>query len=70
MLQVLAYFAGAAGMWLALVSLHEAFLLIAFSAYQQVPAYLPSRRSTITGVVILTALLRPCSSSPGGPRPC
>ena len=67
MLQVLAYFTGAAGIWLALLSLHEAFFLIAFSAYQQVPAYLPSRRSTITGVVILTALLTAMQFSAGGP---
>ena len=55
--QVLAYFAGAAALWLALMSLNEAFFLIAFSAYQQVPSYLPSLRSVVIGVVILTALL-------------
>jgi len=56
-LQVLAYFAGAGALWLALVSLNEAFFLIAFSAYQQVFSYLPSPRSTIPGVVVLTGLL-------------
>ena len=56
-LQVLAYFAGAAALWLLLVSMNEAFFLIAFSAYQQVFSYLPSRRSAIPGVVVLTGLL-------------
>lgn len=57
MLHVLAYFAGAAALWLSLVSQNEAFLLIAFSAYQQVFSYLPSPRSAIPGVVILSGLL-------------
>ena len=56
-LQVLAYFAGAAALWLLLVSMNEAFFLIAFSAYQQVFSYLPSPRSAIPGVVVLTGLL-------------
>lgn len=55
--QVLTYYAGSAALWLALVSLHEAFFLIAFSAYQQVFSYLPSPRSIIPGVVVLTGLL-------------
>lgn len=56
-LHVLVYLAGAAGLWLALVSLHQAFFLLAFSAYQQVLSYLPSLRSAITGVVVLSALM-------------
>jgi hypothetical protein len=56
-LQVLAYFAGAAALWLLLVSMNEAFFLIAFSAYQQVFSYLPSLRWAIPGVVVLTGLL-------------
>jgi signal transduction histidine kinase len=56
-LQVLAYFAGAAALWLSLVSLNEAFFLLAFSAYQQVFSYLPSPRPVIAGVIVLTGLL-------------
>ena len=56
-LQVLAYFAGAAALWLTLMSLHQAYFLIAFSAYQQVLSYLPSLRSAIPGVAVLSALL-------------
>lgn len=57
LLQVLAYLAGAAAVWVALVSLHQAFFLLAFSAYQQVLSYLPSMRSAITGVVVLSGLM-------------
>jgi len=57
MLQVLTYFAGAAALWLSAVSLNEAFFLLAFSAYQQVLSYLPTPRSAIPGVVVLTGLL-------------
>lgn len=67
LLQVLAYFVGAAALWLALMSLHQAYFLVAFSAYQQVPAYLPSRRSAITGVVVLTALLTAMQFVAAGP---
>jgi signal transduction histidine kinase len=56
-LQVLAYFVGAGALWIALMSLSEAFFLITFSAYQQVFSYLPSPRSAIPGVVILSGLL-------------
>ena len=56
-LQVLAYFAGAAAVWLLAVSLNEAYFLLAFSAYQQVLSYLPSPRSAIPGVIVLSALL-------------
>ena len=69
LLQVFAYLAGAAALWLALMSLNEAFFLVAFSAYQQVPAYLPSRRSAIAGVVILTALLSAMQFAAAGPPP-
>ena len=55
--QILVYLAGAAATWVGLVSLHEAYFLLAFSAYQQVGSFLPSRRSAITGIVVLTALL-------------
>ena len=56
-LQVIAYFAGAAALWLVAVSLNEAYFLLAFSAYQQVFSYLPSLRSAIPGVIVLTGLL-------------
>ncbi len=55
--QVLVYFAGAAALWLLALSVNEAYFLLAFSAYQQVPSYLPSPRSAIPGVVVLTGLL-------------
>ena len=55
--QVLAYLVGAAALWLPLMSLHEAFYLVAFSAYQQVVSYLPSPRSAIPGLLGLTGLL-------------
>ena len=57
MAQILVYFAGAAATWVGLVSIHEAYFLLAFSAYQQVGSFLPSPRSAIAGVVALTALL-------------
>ena len=56
-LQVLAYFAGAATLWVSLLLLHEAFFIIAFSAYSQVFGFLPSPRSAIPGAVVLTVLL-------------
>ncbi|HEV2929931.1 MAG TPA: sensor histidine kinase [Propionibacteriaceae bacterium] len=65
-LQVLAYFAGAAALWLLLASMNEAFFLIAFSAYQQVFSYLPSPRSAIPGVVVLTGLLLATQSLDAG----
>ncbi len=55
--QVVAYLVGAAALWGGLVSVHEAYFLIAFSAYQQVGSFLPTPRSAFTGVVALTALL-------------
>jgi signal transduction histidine kinase len=67
--QVLAYFAGAAALWLALVSLNEAFFLIAFSAYQQVLSYLPSPRSAIPGVVVLSGLLLAMEIFDAGQQP-
>ncbi len=57
MVQVLVYFAGAAALWVGLVSLHEAYFLLAFSAYQQAGSFPPSRRSAVAAVVVLTALL-------------
>ncbi len=56
-LQVIAYFVGAATLWFLAVSLNEAYFLLAFSAYQQVLSYLPSLRSAIPGVIVLTGLL-------------
>ncbi len=55
--QVLAYFAGAAALWVGLVSVNEAYFLIAFSAYQQVLSYLPTVRSAVPGIVVLSSLM-------------
>lgn len=57
MAQVLAYLGGAAALWAVLVVLHPAYLLVAFSAYQQVISYLPTRRAAVVGVVVLSGLL-------------
>ena len=57
LLQVVAYLAGAAGLWVVLLVLHEAFFLVAFSAYAQVFGFLPSPRSAVPGAVALTGLL-------------
>ncbi len=67
MAQVLTYLAGAAGIWVGLVALHEAYFLLAFSAYQQVGSFLPSPRSAIVGVVGLTGLLSAMQLSHVGP---
>lgn len=55
--QIVAYLVGAATLWVLLLALHEAFFILAFSAYVQVFGFLPSPRSTIPGAVTLTALL-------------
>ncbi|MDQ3461973.1 MAG: hypothetical protein M3471_02895, partial [Actinomycetota bacterium] len=55
--QVLVYLAGAATLWVLLEQLHEAYFLLAFAAYPQVFAFLPSPRSAIRGAVVLTGLL-------------
>jgi signal transduction histidine kinase len=57
MAHVLVYFAGAATLWVLLEQLHEAYFLLAFAAYPQVFAFLPSPRSAIRGAVVLTGLL-------------
>ncbi len=57
LLRVVAYLAGAATLWVLLLILHEAFFLVAFSAYAQVFAFLPSPRSAVPGALALTALL-------------
>ncbi|MCA1690978.1 MAG: sensor histidine kinase [Actinobacteria bacterium] len=56
-LHVLAYLAGAATLWVLLLLLHEAFFILAFSAYAQVFGFLPSPRSAIPGAVVLTTVL-------------
>jgi signal transduction histidine kinase len=66
-LHVLAYLAGAAALWLSLVSVHEAFLLVAFSAYQQVFSYLPSPRSVVPGVLVLSGLMLAMEQFDSGP---
>ena len=69
-LQVIAYFVGAATLWLLAVSLNEAYFLLAFSAYQQVFAYLPSPRSAVPGAIALTGLLLAMELlGAGGPSP-
>ncbi len=57
LLQLLVYFAGAAALWVLLVLLHEAYFLLAFAAYAQVFAFLPTPRSAIPGAVVLTGLM-------------
>jgi len=54
-LQVVAYLVGAATLWVLLLVLHEAFFMVAFSAYAQVFGFLPSPRSAIPAAVVLTA---------------
>lgn len=57
LLQVVAYLAGAATLWVLLLVLHEAYFIVAFSAYAQVFGFLPSPRSAVPGSLVLTALL-------------
>lgn len=57
LLQVLVYFAGAATLFALLVQLNEAYFLLAFSAYAQVFAFLPTPRSAIPGALVLTGLM-------------
>ena len=64
---MLAYFAGSAALWVGLVSLHEAYFLLAFSAYQQVLSYLPSPRSVVPGILVLTGLMLAMEYLDAGP---
>jgi len=61
----LAYFAGAAAVWVPLVLLHEAYFLLAFAAYAQVFAFLPTPRSAIPGAVVLTGLMTALTAATG-----
>jgi signal transduction histidine kinase len=48
-----------------LVLLHDAYFLVAFAAYAQVYAFLPSPRSAISGAVVLTLLMAALTAATG-----
>ena len=69
LLEVLVYFAGAATLFALLVLLNEAYFLLAFAAYAQVFAFLPTPRSAIPGAVALTGLMTALTLADGGHLP-
>lgn len=56
-LQVLAYLAGAATLWVLLILTSEAYFMLAPIAYAQASAFLPTTRSAVAGAVAVTGIL-------------
>ena len=69
LLQVLVYFAGAATLFAFLIVLSEAYFVLAFAAYAQVFAFLPTPRSAIPGAVVLTGLMTALTVADTGQLP-
>ncbi len=69
LVRVLVYFAGAAPLFAFLIVLSEAYFLLAFVAYAQVFAFLPTPRSAIPGAVVLTGLMTALTVADTGQLP-